>query len=111
MEDISQSCNDLAAMRGGKVIYRGSPQDLIAQARGSVWMITTQAERPNGGLTIVSTLQMANGVQYRVLGDPDGRYDASPVEPSLEDGYMWLMAQANDQLAALAAGSPKRETA
>lgn len=111
VEDISQSCNDLAAMRGGKVIYRGSPQDLIAQARGSVWMITTQAERPNGGLTIVSTLQMANGVQYRVLGDPDGRYDASPVEPSLEDGYMWLMAQANDQLAALAAGSPKRETA
>lgn len=93
VEDISQSCNDLAAMRGGKVIYRGSPQDLITQARGSVWMITTQGERPNGGLTIVSTLQMANGVQYRVLGDPNGRYDAVQVEPSLEDGYMWLMAQ------------------
>jgi len=93
VEDISQSCSDLAAMRGGKVIYRGSPQDLIAQARGSAWTITTQGERPNGGLTIVSTLQLANGVQYRVLGSPDGNYDAAPVEPSLEDGYMWLMTQ------------------
>lgn len=93
VEDISQSCSDLAAMRGGKVIYRGSPQDLIAQARGSAWTITTQGERPNGGLTIVSTLQLATGVQYRVLGSPDGNYDAAPVEPSLEDGYMWLMTQ------------------
>ncbi len=93
VEDIGQSCGDLAAMRGGKVIYRGSPQDLIAQARGSAWAITTQGERPNGGLTIVSTLQLANGVQYRVLGNPAGNYEAVPVEPSLEDGYMWLMTQ------------------
>jgi hypothetical protein len=34
---------------------------------------------------------MQNGVQYRVIGSPDPKYDAQPAEPSLEDGYIWLM--------------------
>lgn len=91
VEDISQSCNDLAVMRAGQVIFRGAPGDLIERARGHVWTITSSGERPNGGLTLVSTLQMANGVQYRVVGDPPPEYRAVPNEPSLEDGYMWLM--------------------
>jgi ABC-type multidrug transport system ATPase subunit len=94
VEDISQSCSDLAVMRAGQVIFRGSPSDLIERARGHVWTITSSGERPNGGVTLVSTLQMANGVQYRVVGDPEPRYHAAPTEPSLEDGYMWLMQSA-----------------
>lgn len=90
VEDISQSCNDLAVLKAGRVVYRGSPADLIERARGHVWAITTDG-RPDERLTVVSTLQMQRGVQYRVLGDPDGYADANPVEPSLEDGYMWLM--------------------
>ena len=93
IEDISQSCNDLAVMNNGAVLYRGSPIDLITEARGQVWTIMTQGERPNNGLSVVSTLQMHNGVQYRVLGTPDSAYKATPVEPSLEDGYIWLMQQ------------------
>ncbi len=91
VEDISQSCNDVAVVRAGRVIYRGSPSDLIERARGHVWAITlAQGERPDDHLTVVSSLQMQQGMQYRVLGDPDG-YEAAAIEPSLEDGYMWLM--------------------
>jgi ABC-type multidrug transport system ATPase subunit len=97
VEDISQSCNDLAVMRDGQVLFRGSPSNLIEQARGHVWMITSSAERPNGGLTLVSTLQLANGVQYRVVGDPASHYQAAPTEPSLEDGYMWLMQSTGEK--------------
>jgi ABC-type multidrug transport system ATPase subunit len=93
VEDISQSCNDLAVMQKGQVLFRGSPRDLITAARGKVWQIVTQGERPNGHTTVVSTLQLQDGVQFRVLGDPDPKYDARPAEPSLEDGYMWLMSQ------------------
>lgn len=91
VEDISQSCNDLAVMRSGRVIFRGSPASLIERARGHVWTITSSGARPNGGLTLVSTLQLAGGVLYRVVGDPSPEYRAAPIEPSLEDGYMWLM--------------------
>jgi ABC-2 type transport system ATP-binding protein len=92
VEDISQSCNDLAVMRAGRVLFRGSPADLIERARGFAWVITTE-KRPDDHLTIVSSLQLQHGVQYRVLGDPNGYANATAVEPSLEDGYMWLMKQ------------------
>ena len=91
VEDISQSCNDLAVLHEGRIRFRGSPRDLIAQARGKVWLITTSGERPNAGLSVVSTLQMQDSVQYRVLGTPGDQYRSTPVEPSLEDGYIWLM--------------------
>jgi ABC-2 type transport system ATP-binding protein len=93
VEDISHSCSDLAVMSKGRVIFRGAPSDLVQQARGHVFTILMRDDQPNNGLSIVSTLQMSEGVQYRVLGTPDSRYDAKPVEPSLEDGYIWLMQQ------------------
>ena len=95
IEDISLSCNDLAVIAHGKVLFQGAPRDLIARARGHVWTIDSTGARPNGGLTIVSTLQLQDTVQYRVLGDAAGQA-AAPVEPSLEDGYLWLMN--NEQL-------------
>lgn len=96
VEDISHSCNALAVIGAGKVVFRGAPVDLIERAQGFAWTISTRGERPASDLIIVSTLQMHNGVQYRVLGDPAGRYDAQPVEPSLEDGYMWLMHESRE---------------
>ena len=93
IEDISQSCNDLAVIHNGQVMFRGAPGDLIGRARGKVWNIMTQGERPNHGLSVISTLQMQHGVQYRVLGQPESRLEAVQVEPSLEDGYMVLMRE------------------
>ena len=93
VEDVSHSCNDLAVIDQGRVVYRGSPRDLIGQARSHVWMIKTAGERPDSGLLVVSTLQQIDGVQYRVVGDPPPHYRAAPADPSLEDGYIWLMGQ------------------
>jgi ABC-type multidrug transport system ATPase subunit len=93
VEDISHSCTDLAVISQGRVLFRGAPADLIGRARGHVWTITTPGEQPNGGLAVIATIQMYNGVQYRVLGSPDATYNPVPVEPSLEDAYIWLMKQ------------------
>jgi ABC-type multidrug transport system ATPase subunit len=99
VEDVSQSCNDLAVIAQGRVVFRGAPRDLIGRARGHVWTINmsgasgASGARPNGGVTVVSTLQLQDAVQYRVLGNPH-EAGAVAAEPSLEDGYMWLMHEA-----------------
>jgi ABC-2 type transport system ATP-binding protein len=93
IEDISQSCNDMAVINLGKVLFRGSPRQLIENVRGKVWTVTTQSERPDGGAGIVSTMQVQDGVQYRLVGNQVEGYPATPAEPSLEDGYIWLMQQ------------------
>ena len=93
VEDVRQSCTDLAVLSEGRVLYRGEPRSLIAQARDKVWHIVTSGEKPDAGLVVVSTRQMDTGVEYRVLGSPSGQYHPISVEPSLEDGYIWLMRQ------------------
>ena len=93
VEDISQTCRDMAVLDHGQVRFRGSPAELIARAQGMVWQIHTEnGHKPNSGLVVVSTLQLADGVQYRVVGRDASAYpDARPAQPSLEDGYVWLM--------------------
>jgi hypothetical protein len=37
-------------------------------------------------------LHLAEGVQYRLVGESAAGYPAArPVQPGLEDGYVWLM--------------------
>ena len=93
VEDISQTCRDMAVLDRGLLRFRGSPSELIARAQGVVWQIKTDnGHKPNHDLIVVSTLHLADGVQYRVVGGDASAYaGAQPVQPSLEDGYVWLM--------------------
>ncbi|HWQ46650.1 MAG TPA: ABC transporter ATP-binding protein [Longilinea sp.] len=96
VEDIGQTCTDLAVLGHGKVLFRGSPSELTTAASGHVWTVTTKAlEKPDHGLTIVSMLHLAEGTQYRLVGEAiSGFPNAQPTTPGLEDGYIWLMKNA-----------------
>ncbi|MGE5620458.1 MAG: ABC transporter ATP-binding protein [Sphingomonadaceae bacterium] len=92
VEDISQTCRDLAVLDRGQILFRGSPSALIEAAKGVVWQIKTgDGRKPDDGLVVVSTLHLADGIQYRVVGEAGSYPGAQPVQPSLEDGYVWLM--------------------
>jgi ABC-2 type transport system ATP-binding protein len=96
VEDIAQTCQKLAIMKSGRVIFQGTLADVINETRGRVWTITTQAAKPVGNFTVVSTLNVGTAVHYRIVGDlPMGLEATSvvPAEPSLEDGYVWLMRE------------------
>ena len=93
VEDIAQTCQRLAVLKGGRLVFQGTTLDAMREARGKVWIITTPGYRPEGNFTIVSTLQMGATVQYRVVGDPSPRDGAVPAEPTLEDGYVSLMKE------------------
>jgi ABC-2 type transport system ATP-binding protein len=95
VEDIAQTCRNLAILKQGRVVFQGTTMDLVGEARGKVWIVTTSGAKPQGDFTIVSTLHMGTSVQYRLVGelatpDEDG---AVPTEPSLEDSYVWLMRE------------------
>jgi ABC-2 type transport system ATP-binding protein len=93
VEDIGQTCRDMAVLARGQVLFRGSPTELIRATTGHVWTLTTSGlEKPDHGLTIVSMLHLVEGTQYRLVGETAKSYPpAQPVQPGLEDGYVWLM--------------------
>jgi ABC-2 type transport system ATP-binding protein len=93
VEDIAQTCRNLAIMKNGTVVFQGTTTELVGETRGKVWIITTQGIKPEGNFTVVSTLNMGTTIQYRVVGELSPRAGAVPAEPSLEDGYVWLMRE------------------
>jgi ABC-2 type transport system ATP-binding protein len=95
IEDIGQSCNKLAVIKTGKVLFSGNPAILIEQARGHVWNLLADDKDLDPNLSLISTLPVEMGLQYRVVGNPVERYQATSVTPTLEDGYVWLMQQAH----------------
>ena len=98
IEDISHSCTDLAIINQGQVLFQGAPSELVNQARGHVWMIKSHGETPNNSLSVISTLQFHDGIQYRVLGNPEPECRATSADPTLEDGYIWMMQQSQGEL-------------
>ncbi len=90
IEDISQSCRDLVVLHQGQIRFQGNPTDLISQALGNVWTIITET-LPSDDLIVVSSRQQQTGTQYRVLSPEPPEPEAVSIEPTLEDGYMWLM--------------------
>jgi ABC-2 type transport system ATP-binding protein len=103
VEDIAQTCHRLAVMKNGAIIFHGTTSDLINEATGKVWHLTTQGQKPQGDWIVVSTLPVASGMQYRLVGDEQAIQQvigatATPADPGLEDGYVWLMREQRTQL-------------
>jgi len=93
IEDISQSCNTMAVINQGKVLFVADPRELIRNVQGKVWFVNTKGEQPAGNVVIISSMQIQGGTQYRILADQKGEYPGTLAEPTLEDGYIWLMNQ------------------
>src|SRR5512138_1348809 len=96
VEDVGQTCRDLAVLAKGCVLFRGSPAEMLKATEGHVWTVTIAGlEKPDHDLTVVSMLHLAEGTQYRLVGPSAAEYpDAIRVQPGLEDSYVWLMKQA-----------------
>jgi ABC-2 type transport system ATP-binding protein len=94
VEDIAQTSRDLAVLDAGRVVFQGTTANLLAAARGNVWLIATNGadRKPEGDFTLVSAVPLATGgMQYRVVGALPRGSHSEPAEPTLEDGYVWLM--------------------
>jgi hypothetical protein len=78
------------------VIFQGAIGQVIGMARGKVWNVTTDGAKPAGDYTVISTMRHAERAQYRVVGEGTPPGDAQPVEPGLEDAYVWLMRDTHE---------------
>jgi ABC-type multidrug transport system ATPase subunit len=92
VDDVAQTCTDLAVLGRGKLIYQGTVGGLTAMAKGKVWSLVTAGPVPAGG-TVLSALAQDGGTRYRVIAAARPAADAEPLAPTLEDGYVALAQQ------------------
>ncbi|HET8905967.1 MAG TPA: ABC transporter ATP-binding protein, partial [Ktedonobacterales bacterium] len=66
VEDIAQTCRDLAVLTEGRVIFQGTVPTLLSEANGHVWVFEGDNLRPEGSFVVVSTIPLlSGGMQYR----------------------------------------------
>ncbi|HKD74961.1 MAG TPA: ABC transporter ATP-binding protein [Ktedonobacterales bacterium] len=97
VEDIAQTCQRLAVMKSGQIVFQGSLADLVQAAREHVWEIAAMpGSPPQGAFAVVSTVHRGATVHYRVVGNVTRQSGASAVDPGLEDAYVLLMRDHHD---------------
>ncbi|MBX3062231.1 MAG: ABC transporter ATP-binding protein [Anaerolineae bacterium] len=94
--DIEASCVGVAVINQGKLVFNGTPDELVARAKGLVWQIDAapqEWEQLEQHYSIISSRSASgSGLQVRLIAaeNPFGR--GVPAEASLEDGYMAVMS-------------------
>lgn len=93
VEDVAHSCRRLALMDEGKVFFTGSPEELVASVRGKVWDLVVQDEAAwhdyRRRFTVSGQAYTADGIRLRIISDWQPSPQASVMESSLEDAYLY----------------------
>jgi len=82
-EDVAAVCQTVVVLHQGRCLYTGTPAGLIEQTAGRVWLDSTRG--PDAHVA----WRNGDGLM-RNVGDPPA--DARLVAPTLEDGYLLLVA-------------------
>ncbi|MFI5801809.1 ABC transporter ATP-binding protein [Streptomyces sp. NPDC051561] len=91
VSDVESVAADIAVVAQGRLLYRGSPEQLIASIEGQVWeAVAAPADLP--GLQqrhpVTRTVRTSEGVRVRLLAHRPPHPAARQVTPDLEDAYL-----------------------
>ncbi len=92
--DISSSCNKMALLDKGKVVYDGPPDGLLEKARGHVFQVSVshlEYEEIKEKYQVISTIPSVNGWDLQLVADQLVGYEGTPIEPNLEHAYVYFM--------------------
>lgn len=93
IEDIAQTCERLAILHKGKLLFQGPTREIITLARGYTWeVISDETQVFPSKVQVVASVPSGENILYRVVGELDLHLQslATPVAPTLEDGYVRL---------------------
>lgn len=92
--DIEATCEDIAVLDEGNVIYQGTVSDLIAMTEGKVYsaeISKRELELLKKEYIVTSMLTLGNNVMARFLAEERPFASAKLCEAGVEDAYMYLM--------------------
>jgi len=92
--DISSTCQTMALLNKGEVVYSGSPERLVEKANGHVYNISVTIEEYElikDKYHIISTIPTDIGWDVQIVSKEKPRYDSSEIQPDLEHAYVYFM--------------------
>ena len=97
--DVEASCENIGVLDNGKMIWNGATEELVKQAEGKVYLISAGKKQDKiirEKYTVLNIIASGSGTQYRVLSETLPEEKHILQEPTLEDGYMYLLSQTDE---------------
>lgn len=94
--DVESSCENIGVLDNGRMIWSGGTEELVKQAESKVYLISAAKKKDKlikEKYTVLNIIASGSGTQYRVLSDTPPEEKHILQDPTLEDGYMYLLSQ------------------
>ncbi len=93
--DIEATCEDIAIMNSGKILWQGTVTELIRNAHGKVFTVNAEKKflpQIKSNYIVTGMLVQSEYTTVRIISEniPDLN-SAVPAEPNLEDAYMYCL--------------------
>lgn len=90
VDDVTELCNNMAIMNNGRLVYNGSPIQVIDEIKGMVWrkaIDRQELEDHMNNFRVISNKMVAGRPQLHVLSESNPGEGFVAVEPNLEDVF------------------------
>jgi len=92
--DISSTCQGMALLNRGELVFTGEPENLVKQAEGHVFKLNLtppEYEIVKERYNVISTIPVEDGWEVQIVSDDVPEYSYSQIIPNIEDAYVYYM--------------------
>ena len=92
--DISSTCQGMALLNKGEVVFSGPPEELVRETVGHVFRLNVtpfEYEKVKEIYNVISTIPVETGWEVQVVADKKPEYDSVAVDPNIEHAYVYYM--------------------
>ena len=92
--DISSTCQGMALLNKGELVFSGSPESLVNNADGHVFRLSLNPyeyqivkERYN----VISTIPVETGWEVQIVSEESPEFSSTAIIPNIEHAYVYFM--------------------
>lgn len=93
ISDLDGLASNILILDRGRAMFSGEAEELLRMAQGRVWGVEMSSDewaRASRTLAVSSVIRSGRTVKARVISETPPTSDAAPLDPTLEDSYMFV---------------------
>jgi ABC-2 type transport system ATP-binding protein len=96
VSDVEAVATEIALIAAGRLVRHGAPEKFLASLTGKVWEVVVESSELaalRNRVLVSNTAHRSDGVHARVVCEEKPAASARPLEPSLEDAYLFALSE------------------
>jgi ABC-2 type transport system ATP-binding protein len=92
--DISSTCQGMALLNKGELVFSGSPENLVKNAEGHVFRLNLNPydyEIVKERYNVISTIPVEAGWEVQIVSDEVPEFPSEIIIPNIEHAYVYFM--------------------